>query len=137
MDQKLERIVELSLRYNELRQQLSLVEAELRQTIGSQESPVKLNITSAPAKPNRAAADSLTTRIIALLLERRTSLAPADIAENLNEQGRIDSVRSTLVRLHSEGRVDRPEEGKYRAIAQDGLSRGVNSAENSEWEQSQ
>jgi hypothetical protein len=59
---------------------------------------------------------NLTDRILAELnrwSDRRFS--PAVLAMAIDENGRIESVRSTLYRLWQEKRVERPAEGEYQA----------------------
>lgn len=60
------------------------------------------------------AARNLTANILLLLIQNNAAaLSPAEIADLLHEEKRIASIRSTLIRLRNEGRIDQPEPGKY------------------------
>jgi hypothetical protein len=59
---------------------------------------------------------NLTERILGLLDQDPTRFfSPRVVADTLEEKNRIASVRSTLIRLADDHKVDRPKKGEYRA----------------------
>lgn len=111
METRREKVTRLVLRRETLTREVQYIDKELDELLP--EDPASL----AASHPLPTVPDgTLTERIIALLnIDPVVALTPAMIAMRLSELKRIDSVRSTLIRLYGEGRIDRPDPGRYRS----------------------
>jgi|SRR5277367_5745520 len=111
---KRERIIELGADISSTRTKLASMEAEMDSLLTSEPATVAfVNL----AATNAFADGTLTDRVIRFLTTFGTdSFTAVNVATALQlPADRMSSLRSTLVRLVEEKRIDRPEPGKYRA----------------------
>ncbi len=127
MTKKREFITTLIRRADELRRDIETMTVELRNVEGQLDGLLpdddtqllKSTLQQVYLLENRALAEiassNLTKGIMAAIdgLRGNASLSPVEIATMLGQTRRINSVRSTLIRLFDDGKIDRPGSGKY------------------------
>ena len=106
-----ERIIELAREIDATRGKLRAMEAEIDSLLPSEQPAAVAVATTVTA----TAEVSLTDRVIGFLLDNRPrSFSAAELAAALHlPADRMNSLRSTLVRLVDEQRIARPEPGRY------------------------
>jgi hypothetical protein len=112
---KRERIIELGAEISATRAKLAAMEAEMDSLLPSEQSTSARSATVVPA--GQFSEGTLTDRVIRFLnFFDAEAFTAANIATALQlPRDKMNSLRSTLVRLVEEEKIDRPEPGKYRA----------------------
>ena len=113
-----ERALELAMRINALRQELTRAEAEFNRLLPDDETTQPLPLPPVAEPHVNGTAGSLTDRMIAHLdRNARRDFTAGDIVTALSlAEGRINTVRTTLDRLYKAGRIRRPTTGRYAAL---------------------
>jgi hypothetical protein len=111
-----ERIIELAREIDATRGKLHAMEAEMDSLLPTEE-PAAREVSAIRIETGVPMPQTLTERVIGFLEQNpRNAFTAAGVASGIQlSDDRITSLRSTLVRLVKEERIDRPSPGAYRA----------------------
>lgn len=114
-----ERIIELATQIAGARERVRVMEAEMDRLLPSEQGAAPLTPTAkpVPAFTTDSSGGPLTERLIKFLkLNRGRTFSAGQIATGIElASDKMNSLRSTLVRLVDEDRIERPKPGLYCA----------------------